>query len=605
MTAEIAPFVPKEPRANAGRRVAAIMYADAARFSQLMGSEETWTLTALSAARRQFGSAIGSHGGRVVSMPGDAVLAEFGSVEAAVRSAVAAQRAFLGGPAVSPNHQSMQFRIGLHLADVVADGDDILGDGVNTAARIAELAEPGGICISAGVYEGIHNKLDLLLSDLGDVPLRGLDRQARLYRIDVVAEESVREGDEIRQGTVQLIAHRPSVAVLPFSNLSATGDDDHIADGLTDTLINALSCSRLFHVIGRSSSFRYRNTGLNVREVGRGLGARFLVQGSVQRLGANFRVMTHLINSATGALMHSHKFEGNFVDAFSMQDTLALQIAATIEPGIILARRSEQARSATPNVTALDHALRAYSKLWEMTPSGVEIAKWHLNEAIAAEPSLSQAHTGIALAAILEVYMGWTQDPESRLKTAGEAAILAIRLDGADAWAYMALGNVYLQSHDVDQAIAMFKSAIRLNPSLALAYGFMAHAMIFTDKISEAQSLLRLAMRLSPRDLLLAYWLDGMAMAHLLSGRLDDALYWAQRTTQENAQWPGGFRVLAIVQARLNHLTAAREALERMLQLQPNFSLAYMRRIWPFRNAAHFESSIAGLRAAGWTEASP
>jgi adenylate cyclase len=591
-----------EARRNPRRRVA-ILYADAAGFTQLASREEDWTLGALTIARERFAAAIAPRGGRVVATPGDAVLAEFASAADAVVCAIDAQRQFSWKPLISPQGQLLQFRIGLHLAGIFDDGADILGDGVNVAARITEMAEPGGIWVSAGIYEQVRDKLDLLCSDLGEVMLRSMEQPARLYRIDVAAESDAQaDAPEVRRGSVHLVAYRPSVAVLPFSNLAGDSADDHVVEGITDTLINALACSRWFYVIARSSSFRLRSSALSVREMGRVLGARYVVQGSFQRDGRNVRVTTHFIEAASEKLLHSDRFEGSFVDAFSMQDAIAMRIAAAVEPGVMSTEAAKEARPVSANPSALDRVLRAYSRLWEMTPQGLTEAVVHLRAAVAADDTISQAHAGLALAAIQQVYMGWADDPQRQLETAHAAATHAIRLDRADAWAHVALGNVYMQTNEVEQAIAMLRTAIRLNPSLALAYGFLAHAMIFAGRLSEAQTLLRLAIRLSPRDFLLAYWLDGLSMVHLMGERFHDAVYWAQRTTQENPHWPGGFRVLAIVHAHLGDREAARKALTRMLELQPNFSLDYIRRIWPFHDPAFFEANMKGLRAAGWTD---
>lgn len=589
----------------AQKRNSAILYADVAGYTQLARRDEGWTLEALAAARDRFAASVVSRAGRIVATPGDAVLAEFSDTTNAALCAVDMQQKFSRAPLLSPEGQPMQFRVGLHLADVVPDGSDILGDGVNTTARIAEVAEPGGICISAHVYERLRDKLDLLVSDLGNVMLRGDERRSRLYRIDVAAEnDDVGGAAIVRRGTMHLIPYRPSLAVLPLSNITGDNSDDHIVDGLTDTLINTLSSSRLFYVIARSSSFRFKDADENTREIGRALGARYLVQGSFQRVGHEVRVTTHLVEAQTSRLLHSHRFEGRFIDAFAMQDAIALQIAATVEPGLI--SEAGEATAALPvDANALDMVLRAYSKLWEMTPDGVAAAMKYLRAAIDAAPSMSRAYAGLANIATLEIYMDWTQDPASSLTTAHEAATRAISLDRTDAWAHMALGVVNLQMSRPMEAVDHLKTAVRLNPSLATAYGFLAHAMIFGGRLEEAQTLLRLALRLSPRDVLLAYWLDGLAMVHLTANRFEDAVFWAQRTVRENPRWPGGWRVLAIAHAHLDDAGAAAQALSRMLAVQPNFSLDYARRLWPFSDGTRFASNIAALRKAGWTEGQP
>ncbi|HEY2068846.1 MAG TPA: adenylate/guanylate cyclase domain-containing protein [Rhizomicrobium sp.] len=601
MTADVERLVTKAERERRNaRRLAVILYADGADYTALSNLEEDWTLGALAIARSRFSGAILSRAGRVIATPGDAILAEFASVTEVVLCALDIQRQFSRSPLISPLGNLLQFRIGLHIADVFADGSDILGDGVNIAARITEVAEPGGICMSAGIYEQVRDKLDLLCSDLGDTSLRGIEKHARLYRIDVGAEDDAGPGGrETRPGSVHLVTYRPSVAVLPFAVLGGDGTDDHVADGITDALINALSSSRWFYVIARTSSFRFRTATPNLRDVGRSLGVRYIVDGTFQRVGDEVKITIQLSEAATGRLLKPFEFIERVASAFSMQETIAMRIAAVVEPGVMRSEGGNAMRHAS-DPGALDHILRAYSRIWELTPDGIAAALPHLQAALAIDDTISQAHSGVALASIIETYMGWAADPLATLKIARDSAAHAIRLDRTDAWAHMALGIVTLQTNEVETSVGLFRAAIKLNPSLAMAYGFLAHAMIFEGRLSEALTLLRMAMRLSPHDPVMYYWLDGMAMADLMSGRFAEALHWARRATQENPAWPGGFRVLAVAHAHLGNREAAAESLARMLELQPNFSLDYIRRIWPFRDAALFDTNLEGLRLAGW-----
>lgn len=600
MSTEIEPIPLRPPcSSDASRRLATIMYADAVDFTRLAGREEDWTLQAIANSRRRFVRNAALQGGRVRGTPGDAILAEFPSVSGAVTAAVETQRELSAVPLISPAKALLQFRIGLHLAEIVDHSDDILGDGVNLAARVAAAAEPGGIRLSAPVYDQICHRLELLCSDMGELSLKNVERPVRLYRVDL-APETMAGSHGVRQGSVLLVPYRPSVAVLPFADPGRRETEDYIADGVADALINALSRSRWFYVIARSSAFRFRDSSADIREIGRALGARYIVQGSLQRAGAKLRVVAQLVDSASAALLCSHAHDGDLADVFAVQDAFAQRIAAAVEPGVLKTEAAAKAAILSANSGALDHVLRAYRRLWEMTPEGMTEATAHLQTAVAMDGTVQQAYVALAMAAVLDVYMGWAENAVDRLKAAREAAINAMRLDCEDAWAQMALGLVCMQTDAVDDAIGLLRTSIELNPSLSLAYGFLANAMIFDGQLSEAESLLRFAMRLSPSDPMLMYWQDGLAMVHHLAGRNAAALHWARLATQQGPYWPGAFRTLAIIQGLNGDSEAAARALARMLELQPNTSLNYLRRIWPFRDRNYFETNLRGLRAAGW-----
>jgi adenylate cyclase len=577
------------------------MHADIAGYTGITGAEEQWTVNAIAEARKRFADRIGAHGGRIVSTPGDAVLGEFASVSEAVIASMEVQQAFAREPLVSPGGRPVQFRIGLHLADIYPDGHDILGDGVNLAARIESSADPGGVCFSGAVYEQIRDKLDILCSDLGEHSFKNVARPIRIYRLDIPPDHDD-DGEpvqKVRAGSALVVPYRPTVAVLPFANLSGQPDGTYLADGITDSIINSLSRSRWFLVIARTSSFQFR-ANEDVRSIGRQLGARYILQGSVLREGQKVRVITHLNDATLGHLVQSHRHEGALSDIFNLQESIAMQVASTLEPEVLHAQSAFNARYATTSYTAVDHVLRAYAIIWEMTPATTRDAMQHLHAALSIDPSVPQAHIGLAMCATFDVYMGWTDDPERRLVEAQSYATEAVRLDRNDAWAHMALGIVGMQTNSVEDAVRHLKHAIHLNPSLALAYGFLATAMVFAGHAHEAHDLLRLATRLSPRDAFLVYWLDSMSMVHLMEGRLSEAEHWAERAVRESPGWPGGHRMLAIIRGLEGRTQPANEALQAMLRLQPNISEAYLARILPFRDPAHFETCLEGLRRAGW-----
>jgi adenylate cyclase len=573
----------------------AILHADAIGYTRLTEASEDATLDALDRARKRFEASIAAHGGRIVGTAGDAILAEFNAVTEAVIAAVEVQRAFAAE--CDPQAPGLQFRVGIHLGDVVPEGDDIFGDGVNVAQRIESSAENGGICISGAVFDLVRDKLDLTYIDLGNVELKNLRRRVRIYAVRWDRSGEARQAADV---VVPAPPSRPTIAVLPFASLGGNEADRYFADGITDSVINALACSRWFVVIGRGTSFRFRDTDADIRDLGRELGARYLLQGSVQRTENRVRVVSHLIEAGSGHLVASHRYDEALVDALNLQDAIALQVASTLEPELMGAESSKPRRP--PELTgALDHVFRAYARLWEMTRESEQEARRHLELARELNPDLAQAHLWLAIAAAFRIYMGWSERPTADLVEAREQATRAVMLDRNDPWAHMALGIVGLQAGvSNDMTIAHLRRALQLNPSLALAYGFLANALNHEGQPAAAADALRIAMRLSPKDIFLFYWLDTFALSHLIAGRWAEAAHFAERTTSEAPRWPGGHRMLAVACAYLGETNKARCALDAMLNLSPVMSRAYISHIMPFKNREHLDMIVRGLELAGW-----
>lgn len=592
----------KKPEPSPGRRarrLAAILHADAVGYTRLTEASEDTTLDALDRARKRFEDSIAAHGGRIVGTAGDAILAEFGAVTEAVIAAVEVQRAFAAE--CDPHAPGLQFRVGIHLGDVIPKGTDILGDGVNVAQRIESSAENGGICISGAVYDVVRDKLDLSFVDLGNVELKNLSRPVRIYAVRWDDESA---GKQFARVMVPAPPSRPTIAVLPFASLGDSEPDRYFSDGITDSIINALACSRWFVVIGRGSSFHFRDSDADIKDLGRQLGARYLLQGSVQRADNRVRVVSHLIDVESRHLVASHRYDEALVDALNIQDAIALQVASTLEPELMGAESSKPRRP--PELTgALDHVFRAYAKLWEMTRESEQEARRHLELARELNPDLAQAHLWLAIAAAFRIYMGWSTQPNDDLAEARELATRAVMLDRNEPWAHMALGVVGLQAGaGNDMTISHLRRALQLNPSLALAYGFLANALNHEGQPDAAADALRIALRLSPKDIFLFYWLDAFALSHLIAGRWAEAAHFAERTTNEAPRWPGGYRMLAVASAYMGDTDRARRALGTMLDLSPAMSRAYLSHIMPFRQRENFDMIVRGLELAGWREGS-
>lgn len=610
MSAPAVPIRPAGPVAQSGRgsarrRLAAVMFGDVVGYSRLVGAEETWTLATLAAARRLIAERVAAAGGRVVSTPGDAVLAEFPSAVDAVRCAVIVQRRLAERLSPSPRGSRLDFRFGLNVGDLVVQDDDIMGDGVNIAARLQTVADAGGVVISGTVYDQVRDKLDLVCMDLGEQSLKNIRYPVRLYRVDMTPGALLDRGaDDMAPSSAPstlVLPDRPTIAVLPFVNLSRDPQRDYLADGITEGLVNALAHSHWFFVIAHNSTLAYRGRPVDLRVVGRELGARYVVEGSVQFDGERVRTSTQLSDATTGFLVWSDQHDCTLQDCFAIQDAIVQQLAASIEPRLLLAEGDRSIRDRRADPDARDWVMRAYAQLWRMDRAAADEARGYLRRAAEIDPGYAQAHMGLAMANVLAVYMGWIAAMDAALEEAEREARRAVSLDAGDAWGHLALGFVCLQTRRLDEAIAALRRAIDLNPSFAMAYGCLAQALIFAGEPAEAAPLLRTAMRISPRDPFMVYWEVAMAMVHFMEARYDDGADWARRAVRERAWWPGGHRLLAICLALGGRPAEARQALEQMLKLQPDFSRAYLQHLLPFRKPEDFDRYVAGLQAAGWT----
>jgi adenylate cyclase len=408
------------------RRLAAILAADVAGYSRLMGLDEEGTRRTLRAHRATIDPLIGRHGGRIVSTAGDSILAEFASPLQALRAALALQQALASANAELPEASRMQFRVGINLGDVMVEGDDLLGDGVNIAARLQEIAEPGGICISAKVHEEISGKLDAEFADLGDRELKNIARPVRVFQVGA--------GIATREAVLALpLPDKPSIAVLPFQNMSGDPEQEYFADGMVEEIITALSRIRWLFVIARNSSFTYKGRPVDVRQVGRELGVRYVLEGSVRKAETRVRIAAQLIDALSGAHLWAHRFDGELGDVFELQDRVAASVAGVIEP-TLRAAEVERARHERPgSLDAYDLYLRAVPELDAMTAESTTRALTLLRRALGLDPGYAAA---LALAAICYMWRflrHWMADEEAesaeavRLARASVAATARIR----------------------------------------------------------------------------------------------------------------------------------------------------------------------------------
>ena len=460
------------------RKLAAILAADVVGYSRLAGSDEDRTLARLRALRSDLlDPTIAVHGGRVVKRTGDGILIEFRSVVDAVRCAVEVQNGMVERNAGVAPERRVEFRVGVHLGDVVEESDgDLMGDGVNIAARIEGVAEPGGICLSHAAYEQVRDKLKEEFADLGEISLKNIARPVRVYRVQ-------RNGKAARSGPA--LPDKPSIAVLPFTNMSGDPEQEYFSDGISEDIITALSKLRWFFVIARNSSFIYKGKPVHMKQVAEELGVGYVLEGSVRKGGDRVRITAQLNDVATGSHIWAERYDRSLADVFAVQDEITEAIVAAIEPQLYAAENFRAQRKPPDSVDAWDLVMRALSHYWRVTRQDNLVAQALLEKAIVIDPNYGQALGVLAASYTFSIHMGWA-DPETTTAIAERAALAAIRADSEDPWAHFVLGSVYIFARRFDDSLAEFELALRLNPNFSMAQGYYGLALAYCGRWEEA-----------------------------------------------------------------------------------------------------------------------
>jgi TolB-like protein/class 3 adenylate cyclase len=577
------------------RRLAAILAADVVGYSRLMAADEEGTLATLSTYRGVIDGLVGEHQGRVFGSAGDSVIAEFGSAVHAVRCAVAIQRAVhrrnadLGGP------QRMELRIGVSLGDIIVENDNLFGDGVNVAARLEEVAEPADICISGAVLDQIQGKVSFPMSGLGKRALKNIPRPVVIYRVDWRTEDAQATG--ILGGDLSL-PDKPSVAVLPFVNMSGDAEQEYFADGITEDIITALSRNRWFFVIARNSTFTYKGRPVDVKQVARELGVRYVLEGSVRKAGNRVRVTGQLIDAESGAHLWAERYDRDLADVFEVQDELTERVVAAIEPELLLMEGRRAAHKSPANLDAYDFFMRGMWHYHQFDPEENRRAEEWMRKAVALDPRLTQGHIGLARVLNGRIWFGWSTDVEADRRSAHAAAQRAVELDGKDPYCHYLIGLASLISDLHQQALAETQRAIDLNPNFALAHMALGWVRVFIGHFAEAVEPLLRCMRLSPNDPLTFLFLYFVALAYYHQREYARAVEFAQRGLALRRVYPL-YEILAAGLAQSGRPGEAAEALKEMERLKP----ADFERMWqithPYLDPAHLEHLREGLRKAG------
>jgi TolB-like protein/cytochrome c-type biogenesis protein CcmH/NrfG len=583
------------------RKLTAILSADVKGYTRLMAEDEEWTVHTLNTYKDVMRGLIRQHRGRIVDAPGDNVLAEFASVVDAVQCSVEIQQVLRAKNAMLPENRRMEFRIGINLGDVIEEGEQIYGDGVNIAARLEGLAEAGGICISESAYQQIENKLPLRYDYLGEHEVKNIAKPVRVYRAQIESEAVARKPLEVvsKEKMALPLPDKPSIAVLPFANMSGDPEQEYFSDGITEDIITSLSRFRWFFVIARNSTFTYKGKTVDVKTVGQDFGVRYVLEGSVRKAGSRVRITAQLVDAPTSHHVWAERYDRDLKDIFAVQDEITENIVASIGPEFLSAEMRRAQRRDVRSLDAWDYIMRAAFHHSRYSKEDVVEAQRLLRKAIEVDPFNAEGFCLLAFTHLMQVQFGWSESADQSVQEAAKAAESAIAIDDRDAWAHTALGLVDLISRRYDDAIQRLKRAIRLNPSLANAYGALGQALTLAGECTEAVKQINKAIRLSPRDPFLVYWFGHLGLAAFIEERYDIACEWGAKVLQENPSFPGGHRLMAASYGQLGRIEEAQAALKEVLLLMPSMTMDDVRKQVPFKDPNHIERYLDGLRKAG------
>ena len=576
------------------RRLAAVLCADVAGYSRLMGVDEEGTLATLKLHRRELiDPSFAAHRGRIVKTTGDGVLVEFASVVDAVRCAVDIQRGMAGRNADIPAERQIRFRIGINLGDIMVDDGDIFGDGVNVAARLQELAEPGGIYISSAVREQVGGKVELAYTDLGEHNLKNIARPVHVYRVGL--SPGAGEAAPLQGRSAPPVADRPSIVVLPFANMSGDADQDYFADGMVEDIITGLARIKWLFVIARNTSFVYKGRAVDVKQVGRELGVRYVLEGSVRKAGNRVRITAQLIEAASGAHLWAERYDRALDDVFALQDEITLSVVGAIEPSLRSAEVERVKRKRPENLDAYDLVLRALPLAYAAMPDEADKALRLLERALSLEPDYAMAHAMAAWCHEQRFMRGAHAADEREAGLRHAHAALAAGAEDANVLG-LAGFVIALLEHDLVTAREAFERALALSPSNAAALGFGSVALVWAGEGERAIEWAERALRLSPYDPLRYTPLNALAIAHFLAGRFETSADAVRRAIQVNPRFSLLYVMLAASLVRLGRVAEAKAAAERVLALEPGFSTqVYLQVVAPNVGAA----LAAACREAG------
>ncbi len=578
------------------RRLAAIAVADVVGYSRLMEADEAGTLATLKQRRVEIlDPTVRAHGGRIVKLMGDGVLLEFASAVNAVKAALELQAKFTEANQSLPESRHIILRIGINLGDVIGEGSDIYGDGVNIAARLEALAQPGGLCVSDKVHAELRGKIDADFEDIGEQQLKNIALPVRVYHHSSKA---------LRVAAPALaLPDKPSIGILPIQNMSGDPEQEYFADGMVEEIITALSRMKWLFVIARNSSFTYKGRAVDVKQVGRELGVRYVLEGSVRKAANRLRITGQLIDAATGAHLWAERYEGSLEDVFDLQDRVTARVVGAIAPKLEQAEIELSKRKPTTSLNAYDHYLRGVASLNEWTIAGGNEALSHFYRAIELDPNYATAYGRAAGCFTLRKSLESAPMEKKDLAEAERLARLATELGRMDDIALAEAGTVlsYVLG-DNRSGMALIERALALNPNYALAWRAASWGKQWDGQIETAIDYCLRAMHLSPQDTSMFQTQSAMAFAHFTAGRHEEALSWAERALSDRPNHPPALQAAAASLALLGRQREAEGAARRYMQEDPAFQLCTLQDTLPYGNPEHLAHWIEALRKAGLPE---
>jgi adenylate cyclase len=582
------------------RKLTTILSADVKGYSRLMGEDEVATIHTLNAYKEVMAGLIQHHHGRVVDAPGDNLLAEFGSVVDAVQCAVEIQKELKTRNAELPEDRKMELRIGVNLGDVIEDGEQILGDGVNIAARLESLSEAGGICISGTAYDQVKNKLNLGYNYLGKQAVKNIAEPIRVYRVLMEPERAGKVIGERKAKSRKKMAFplpdKPSIAVLPFVNMSEDPRQEFLCDGMTEAIITALSKVPNMFVIARNSAFTYKGKPVKVKEVSEELGVQYVLEGSVQKSGDRVRITAQLIDALSGHHLWAERYDRDLKEIFALQDEITMKVITALQVKLTTGEMAGMMAKGTKNIDAFIKYLQAYELLDRADKGRIVQAKKILEEAIALDPEYPRLYMGLALAHMGNVWYGTTESNEQSLAQAFELAQKAISLDNSNATAHGILGNVYMMKRQYDKAIAECERAISLDPNSAENIYQLGMVLNYAARAEEAIPYLQDAIRLNPFPPALYFIM--LALSYRDSGQYEKAIEASKKALQREPNTHFAYIHMAVSYIRLGQEKEARAAAAEILRINPKFSLERYAKMLPFPQPV-VDRVIEDLRKAG------
>ena len=581
--------------ARVERRLAAILAADIAGYSRLMGVDEEGTLAALKVCRRELmDPKIAEHRGRIVKTTGDGALVEFASAVDAARCAIEIQRVMAQRNATIPEARRVEFRIGINVGDIISDEGDIYGDGVNIAARVESLASPGAICLSEDAYKQIKGKVELDVSDMGEQQLKNIAQRVRVYSVRL-------DGAPVRP--VLMLPDKPSIAVLAFQNMSGDPEQEYFVDGMAEDIITALSRIRWLFVIARNSSFVYKGRAVDLKQVGRELGVRYVLEGSVRKSGSRVRITGQLIDTATGAHLWADRFDGGLEDVFDLQDQVTMNVVGAIAPTLERAEMERAKHKPTESLDAYDYFLRGMASVHQWTSVANDEALRMFRKAIELDPDFASAFGMAAWCYTWRKINGWMIDRAQETAEATRLARRAVDL-GADDAVALCMGGYALAfvAHHLDVGAALIDRALSMNPNLGWAWHSSGWLRCFLGEPELAVKHLEHGMRLSPLDPFVFRAYAGLACAHLLAGRYNDSSLWAEKALQRRPNLLVAIRESAASNALAGRLLEAQAAMAQLRQFDPELRISNFTDWLPLRQPPDIARYEEGLRKAGLPE---